>query len=178
MDIDLLSYMLGKKSGGSSAVSGGTVPPNSERGKDGDIYIQYQDYLSPPYDYTHGISAIFRKVNGSWITYTDPEPITAGVHVWTNSTGGFDASMYVQYGYWDTETEQFVTLSDPVTIVYSVAQQGAQDLYGVATLIYTGNWVLTASVELTDGSSVFSPDAQIASWGYGTPKDFILWKPA
>ena len=150
-------------------VSGGTVGPiysgtsipDSSVGNNEDLYIQYES-KSSLYDYQYDIVAEYRKVNGVWVPYTKPIPATHGVHIWTHSTGGGDASMYIQEGYWDVPNSTFDT---------------AKNCYGLALLAYPSNWQIKASVTLTDGVSTYQPNTIVASWAYGVQKDIYLWTP-
>ena len=162
--------------GGGGVVLSGTSSPTASLGNDEDLYIQYE-ILSASYDHTYKIVAEYRKVNGSWVAYAPPALPTLGIHVWTKSTGGSDAAMWVQKGYWDDSTQQFVTTDEPVSYVYREAGNGI-NLYDLAILRYGNvNWSLTASVTLTDGTNTYTADTVINTWQYSANYNVIVWKP-
>lgn len=179
MGFDPVSYLMGKASGGGGGggvVLSGTSTPSASIGNNEDLYIQYE-ICSPPYDHTYKIVGQFRKVDGSWVTYVNPSMPTIGIHVWTKSTGGTDASMYVQRGWQDETQGVFVPTKDAVSIFYEDARTEV-DLYGIATLVYANQWVLKASVNLTNGSKTFSAGSNIRIWQYNNNVDITVWKPS
>lgn len=180
MGFDPVSYVMGKPAGdsggGGGVVLSGTSTPSASIGNNEDLYIQYE-ICSPLYDHTYKIVGQFRKVEGSWVAYTKPSLLTAGIRVWTESTGGFDAAVWVQLGYWDTTNQQFVTMAEAVKYVYNTVTGGI-NLYDLAMLSYGGTqWTLTASVTLTNGTSVYLPGHVVEVWAYSTSIDLMVWKP-
>lgn len=168
-------------SGGSSGegpIYYGTSVPDASIGINEDLYIQYEA-KSIKYNHTYKIAAQYRKVNGSWTQYSDPIPPTHGVHIWTKSIGGNDAAMYIQEGYWDSNNNVFVSIGEIESILYTTVRNwnSARDCYGLALLAYPDYWRVKASTTLTDGTSVYQADQEVANWGFTTYKDLYLWIP-
>ena len=154
----------------------GTDAPTSDVGENEDVYIKYSE-MSASYDHSIKIDAQYRKVNGVWEDYTIPEPPTKGVHIWTKSTGGNDAAMYVQDGFWDTDNEQFVATGEVISVIYtSVQSTDTYDCYGIATLGYPSNWNVYATDSITDGTDTFASGDLVKSWRYSASVDFYIWK--
>ena len=164
--------------GGSGVVLSGTTTPTSAMGNDEDLYVKYGVMSVPPYDYTYKIDSIYRKVSGSWVAYTEPLLPTRGCHIWTKSTGGNDAAMYVQDGYWDVNDNQFVATAEVVSILYRTVQGGnTHNCNGIATLGYPSNWQVYATDTITDGTNTYTSGNQVKSWAYNASVDFYIWKP-
>lgn len=164
--------------GGEGPIYYGTSAPLSSLGNNEDLYIQYQTMASG-FDHTYSIVAEFRKVSGVWVQYEIPELPTAGVHIWTKSTGGYDAAMYVQAGYWDVDNNAFVATGEAESVVYTSVRSwsSAKDCNGVVLLAYPSNWQIKASTTVTDGTSVYQANEIVASWAYSQSLDIYVWKP-
>lgn len=166
--------------GGEGPIYYGTSAPASSLGSDEDLYIQYE--AKPlQFDHMYGIVAQYRKVSGVWTQYTEPILPTKGVHIWTKSTGGFDAAMYVQNGYWDLNNYSFVASDEAESVKYTSVNSwaNAKNCNDIALLAYPGgtNWHIKASVTVTDGTNTYQPDDEVSVWGYSQEKDIYLWKP-
>jgi len=164
--------------GGGGPIYYGTSAPLSSLGNNEDLYIQYQ-VMTSAFDHTYDIVAEFRKVGGVWVQYEKPVPPTIGVHIWTKSTSGNDAAMYVQNGYWDTDSNTFVATDEVESVIYTSVRYwpDAKDCNGVALLAYPSNWQIKASTTVTDGTSVYQADEIVAQWGYNVLKDIYVYKP-
>lgn len=164
-------------------VSGGPIyygksAPLSSLGNNEDLYIQYQ-IMTSAFDHTYGIVAEFRKVDGVWVQYEKPELPTSGVHIWTKSTGGYDAAMYVQNGYWDVYNNVFVATGEVESVLYNTVNNWntAKNCNDIALLAYPNGWQVKASTTITDGTNTYQSDAIAKQWGYRTAVDFYIWKP-
>ncbi len=162
--------------GGGAPIYSGTSAPSSSLGNDEDLYVQYE-VESAQFDHTYKITNTFRKVSGSWTAYTEPEPPTKGVHIWTKSMGGNDAAMYVQKGYWDVDNDTFVATGETVSVIYtSVQSSNTFDCYGLCTLGYPSKWYVYATDSVTDGTSTFSNGDLVKTWRYTESVDFYVYK--
>ncbi len=166
-------------SGGEGPIYYGASIPSPSLGDNEDLYIQYESKPST-FDHTYGIVAEYRKVNGNWEPYTIPMAETHGVHIWTHSTGGTDASIYIQEGYWDVPNNTFVPTGVIEDVLYTSVRTWAtaKNCYGLALLAYVSNWEIKASVILTDGISTYQADTIVATWGFSQQKDVYLWTPS
>jgi hypothetical protein len=109
-------------------------------------------------------------VNGA--DYTEPK----AVHIWTKSTGGNDAAMYVQNGYWDVANDVFVADGESVSVLYSTVQSGNRyNCNGIATLGYPSGWNVIATDAVTDGISSYVAGDTVKSWIYSTSVDFYVY---
>lgn len=162
--------------GGSGVILSGTETPTSAIGENENLYVKYVVEPST-YDHSIGIDSIYRKVNGAWVDYTEPSLPTKGVHIWTKSTGGYDAAMYVQDGYWDVDNNQFVVTGEIDSVIYTSVQLSTYDCNGIATLIYSNGWLVRATTDVTtNGSDHYSNGQEVKGWQYNTSVDFYVWK--
>jgi len=171
--------VLVPSSGGDGPIYYGTSAPLSSLGNNEDLYIQYQ-VMTSAFDHTYGIVAEFRKVGGVWVQYEKPVPPTIGVHIWTKSTGGNDAAMYVQNGYWDGDNNMFVATGEVESVLYSTVGywNTAKNCNDIALLAYPNGWQVKASTTITDGTNTYQTDAIVKQWDYQSTVDFYIWKPA
>lgn len=114
----------------------------------------------------------------SWpVTATEyiPPP-HLGAHIWTKSTGGNDAAMWVQPGYFDTDAGSFVTIGDAVAVVYNTVQgSNTYNCNGVATLAYPSGWVVKATAAVTDGTNTYASGDTVKTWTYSESVDFYVY---
>lgn len=159
--------------GGSGVVLSGTSAPSAAIGNNEDLYVQYSEHQG--WNYTYRIDAVYRKVNGAWETYIEPDDPNLSVHVWSQSVGGYNAAMYVQKASYDPNTGTYTPVGDAVIVIYtSVQGYNTYDLFGLATLGYPSSWVITASGAITDGTSTYASGATVATWSYNQNKDIYL----
>ena len=106
------------------------------------------------------------------------ESITGGgssseaVRVWTNSTGGIDASLYIQHGTY--ENGSFVGDSEVQTLLYSDATSADVEYYGLISIRYNSGqtmWVLKSLID--DLDIVHYTGDEIASWNYANTANII-----
>lgn len=173
--VDGFDEVVVNVSGGSGVVLSGTAAPTAAIGNNEDLYIQYSAHQG--WDYLYGIDAMYRKVNGAWVAYVDPEDPNMAVHVWTQSTGGFDAAMYVQKASYDPSTGNYTPVGDAVVVIYTSVQEQTYDLFGLATLKYNSSWIIKATANITDGTQTYSSGDTVATWAYNTTKDVYLRRP-
>lgn len=172
---DGLSQVVVNVSGGSGGgvVLSGTSAPTTAIGSDEDLYVQYSVHTG--WNYLYSIDALYRKVNGAWVDYVEPTDPNTAVHVWTQSTGGSNAAMYVQKASYDPNTGNYTPVGDAVIVVYtSVRGTVTYDLFGLATLGYPQSWVIKATGNITDGTQTYSDGDTVATWGYNATTDIYL----
>lgn len=159
--------------GGSGVVLSGTSAPTAEIGSDEDLYVQYSVHTG--WNHLYSIDALYRKVSGAWVNYVDPTDPNAAVHVWTQSTSGSNAAMYVQKANYDPNTGTYTPVGDAVIVVYtSVRGTVTYDLFGLATLGYPQSWVIKATGNITDGTQTYADGDTVATWGYNATTDIYL----
>ena len=159
--------------GGSGVVLSGTSAPTAGIGSDEDLYVQYSAHTG--WTYVYGIDAIYRKVNGAWVSYVDPVDPSFAVHVWTQSTGGNNAAMYVQRAIYDSTTGNYTPVGDAVIVVYTEVRGSATfNLFNLATLGYPNDWAIIATENITDGTNTYSSGDTVTTWRYNATKDIYL----
>ena len=169
----LSQVVVNVSGGGSGVVLSGTTAPTVNIGNNEDLYVQYSEHQG--WNYTYRIDTIYRKVNGAWETYIEPDDPNLSVHVWTQSTGGSNAAMYVQKASYDPNTGTYTPVGDAVIVIYtSVQGSNTYDLFGLATLGYPSSWIIRASGAITDGTSTYASGATVATWQYNQNKDMYL----
>ena len=106
-----------------------------------------------------------------------PTEHSKACHIYTNSTGGFDAAIYVQNGYWDDDNNQFIADGQPYSVLYTTVQESnTYNCNGIATLGYPSNWCVYATDAITDGTNNYSSGDQVKTWSYSSSVDFYIWE--
>lgn len=163
--------------GGSGVVLSGTTAPTTNIGNNEDLYVQYSEHQGQRWTYVHGIDAIYRKVNGTWVSYVDPIDLYMAVHVWTQSTTGQNAAMYVQKVSYDPIAGTYTPVGDADIVVYTSVQGNTYDLFGLAELSYGpsfGPWKIVAKAAITDNVSTYNNGDTVTTWQYNQTKDIYL----
>lgn len=92
------------------------------------------------------------------------------VHVWTKSTGGNDAALYIQYGYASNSYgEAFEPTEDAVSFLYTSAGGSGSDFFGRVNIKY-GNleWTTTALSSVYENGIEYDIGNRISHWTYHT----------
>lgn len=100
--------------------------------------------------------------------------IYKAVHIWTKSTGGSDASLYVQVGH--MEGALFEGDADLIAVLYSEALTPI-DYAGVVSLRYNNvnyTWEITALTQVVCNQSIYNTSVLVASFRYNVSEDFII----
>lgn len=168
----LSSVVVNVSGGGSGVVLSGTTAPTAAIGNNEDLYVKYSG--NPDWNYTYRIDAIYRKVNGTWEDYVEPYDPHISVHVWTQSTGGSNAAMYVQKASYDPTTGDYSPVGDTALVLYTAVRYDAYDLFGIATLSYPGSWNIKASGNITDGTNTYAAGDIVRQWQYNQTQDVYL----
>lgn len=169
----LSSVVVNVSGGGSGVVLSGTTAPTSSIGNNEDLYVQYSVHAE--WDYLYRIDALYRKVNGAWVDYVEPTDPNMAVHVWTQSTSGSNAAMYVQQLNYDPTTGNYTPVGDAVIVVYTEVRGSATfNLFNLATLGYPNDWAIIATGNITDGTNTYSSGDTVATWRYSVSKDIYL----
>lgn len=91
------------------------------------------------------------------------------VHVWTHSTGGTDASVYIQTGV--ITDGQFVPISEVFDVRYSSVSNWTT--YGIIQIRY-GNWKVQGIVPIVFNDITYQPDNVIVNWDYNISVDYLF----
>lgn len=95
------------------------------------------------------------------------------IRVWTQSTGGSDASMNAQMGVYVNDV--FTPLGAAVNKIYtSIQNPDYFDCWGVARLTYYGNWFLYAERDVIYNNNEYSNGETINTWTYNVEVDMII----
>ena len=97
-------------------------------------------------------------------------PPLRATRVWTHSTGGNDASVYMQSGTY--ENEVFVPSGEATDVIYT----GASDWVGqgIVQVKYANSWIVRGIFPvLFDGTS-YPASQVITSWSYNTSVDYLF----
>jgi len=98
------------------------------------------------------------------------QAVQNAVHIWTNSVGGYDASMYVQLG--TIQDEEFVPTSEAVSVVYNTVASWTG--YGIIELRYSSSWMVRGSVPVIFENTEYPAFETVVSWQYNTRVDYML----
>lgn len=91
------------------------------------------------------------------------------VHVWTHSTGGSDASVYIQLGV--ITNGQFVPTSEVSDVLYTSVSNWT--VYGIIQIHY-GPWQVKGVVSTIFNDDTYSPGIEIVRWDYNTSVDYLF----
>lgn len=97
----------------------------------------------------------------------------SSTHIWTQSVGGYDASVNVQEGIFSGLT--FIPTSDVTNVLYT-SVQGTERRFGQIGISYSGKWVVRALEKLHYGlpDNVVNEGGTI-NWQYTTSVDYIFY---
>lgn len=95
------------------------------------------------------------------------------IHIWTHSTGGGDASLYVQEGV--LSGTSFVPTSEVYDILYTTVQSSSGRDFNIVNIKY-GPWTITALDTVVYNWVEFLPGAVVTTWQYNTSINYILYK--
>lgn len=104
----------------------------------------------------------------------EPLPTPNALHIYTKSTGGSDAAMYVQGGTWDGST--FSPIGTVNSLIYTAAGSGVE-YDGIVNLKYPGsNWYANALTPVNDGTNNYNSGDLIKTWPYSSSVNFYVYK--
>lgn len=165
-------------SGGEGPIYYGTSAPTSALGNDEDLYIQYS--VTPDRVYAYQIDAEYRKVNGTWTEYDPINPrigYVSAVRVWTASTRGMDASLFVQSGFFNKDIAEFYPAAEKEQVIYT-SVSSVSTIKNCGNLVYldynvssSNFWTLKAIHDI----SGYSEGDIVAQWRYSTDNDVIVY---
>ena len=95
------------------------------------------------------------------------------IHIWTHSTGGNDASIYVQEGILSGTT--FSPTSEVYDVLYTTVQSSTGRDFNIVNIKY-GPWTITALDTVIYNLVEFLPGAVVTTWQYNTSINYILYK--
>lgn len=150
--------------GGGSTITYGTSEPSGSA-NDGDVYYLLKD---------DKLQATFLYKVNQWILIEGAVG-REGVRIWTHSTGGNDASMWMQHGYYNPSTGVFTPDQNEIDVKYQDVYQRETTYYDMVSLYY-GNWQCKAKTEMTDGTNTYAVGSMIKSWQYYESVDFTVWR--
>lgn len=94
-------------------------------------------------------------------------------HVWTQSTGGYDASLNVQEGILSGVT--FTPTSDVTNILYT-SVQSTERLFEQIGVRYSGTWIIRALEKLYYGLPEHAVnEGGTVTWNYNRQEDYIFY---
>lgn len=97
------------------------------------------------------------------------------VRIWTESTSGYTASMFVQKGTYDMVSAVFTGEGDPTSVPYQSVPTKTT-FFNMISLIYSGRWncfSATSNLSLEYGH-VLNYDEKIKEWTYDATVEFIV----
>ncbi len=100
----------------------------------------------------------------------EPEPVPAATRVWTHSTGGNDASLYMQAGTY--ENGVFVPSGEAIDVLYRNASNWVE--HGIVQVRYGASWSVRGVVSVQLDGTPYPAEQTITSWSYGTSVDYLF----
>lgn len=99
-----------------------------------------------------------------------PAEFKSAIRIWTQSTGGSDASINVQYGVF---SDEFVPIGAAINIRYSSASQYTN--YGIVDIQYSSLlWHVRAAVAVSYNNIIYNATQIVREWGYNTAIDMVI----
>lgn len=99
-----------------------------------------------------------------------PVPTNRATHIWTQGTGGFDASINVQMGTFD---EEFIPSGDVINIPYASASDYTN--YGIVDIRYSSSyWHVRASVDVSYNNTIYQANQLVHEWQYFYTVDMLV----
>lgn len=95
--------------------------------------------------------------------------VIRATHVWTHSTSGTGASVYIQSGI--MEDGQFVPTGEVFDVVYTSVSNWTT--YGTIQIRY-GNWQVHGIVRTIFNDTVYEPFNEIVNWNYNASVDYMF----
>ena len=120
-----------------------------------------------------GLSSVVVNVSGGGGTAGE------AVHIWTKSTGGSDAAIYVQNMLYDAATGNYTPDGAAVEVGYGDCQFSSA-IYNCNGLVYLGygnpqySWALTAANDSIESNTTYKKGAYVGNWRYDTSIDFYI----
>lgn len=118
-----------------------------------------------PADYeADGFSTVTVEVN---------PPDRDAIHIWTHSTGGNDASLYIQEGV--LSGISFSPTSEVYDVLYRDVQNNVGRDFNIVNVKYSP-WTITALDTVIYNWAKFLPGVIVTTWQYNTSINYILYK--
>lgn len=92
------------------------------------------------------------------------------VHVWTHSTGGNNASMYIQTGV--ITDDQFVPTSEVFDVLYRNVSNWTT--YGIIQIYYQGIWRVRGVLPILFNNTTYQSFTEIVTWSYSSSVDYLF----
>ena len=108
----------------------------------------------------------FSAVN---VNVESPVAAKRAIRIWTQSTGGYDASVNVQLG---TYNGEFVPTGSVINVIYNTVSQ--YTVYGIVEIRYSGGWYVKADTTVSYNGSAYQAQQIVNQWGYQTTVDMLI----
>ena len=126
-------------------------------------------------DNADGYSQVTVNVSGG-------SSISGSVHIWTNTTGSTNASVYVQHGTWNEGHTVFTPDSEAVNILYTGVSgvdtnrlpTNSYDAFGIIALYYYSGWKTISESNLTYNGNTYDKIRYVVGWAYNATVDYYF----
>ena len=108
---------------------------------------------------------------GILVNGADYLPFNA-IHIWTKSTGGYDAALYIQRGNYKNGT--FVSYDEVYSILYTDVRSSPIEYYSAISIQYSNSWIVKATTNVEYNNASYAAGDTVNTWGYGASVDFII----
>ena len=116
-----------------------------------------------PADYNaDGFSAVDVNVES-------PAAAKRAIRIWTQSTGGYDASINVQIG---TYNGEFVPTGSVINVLYTTV--GQYTIYGIVEIRYSSGWQVKADTTVSYNGNTYQAQSVVNQLTYNTTIDMLV----
>ena len=91
------------------------------------------------------------------------------IRIWTQSTGGYDASVNVQLG---TFNGEFVPSGSIINVLYTTVSQ--YTTYGIVEIRYSSGWSVKANTTVSYNDNTYQAQEVVRGWVYTTTVDMLI----
>ena len=94
------------------------------------------------------------------------------IRIWTKSTGGMDAALYIQRGNYTNGT--FVSYDEVYSILYTDVRSSPIEYYSAISIQYSNQWIVKATANVEYDSISYAAGDTVNTWTYNKSVDFVV----
>lgn len=104
------------------------------------------------------------------VNVESPAAAKRAIRIWTQSTGGYDASVNVQLGTFSNG--EFVPVGSIINVLYTSV--GQYTVYGIVEIRYQASWYVKADTTVSYGANTYQAQEIVNQWVYAATVDMLV----